>query len=149
IVRAGPTSSPTKVSTVGREVELAALERETTRAFEEASPQVVLLTGAPGIGKSRLADELVLRLRGEPNVRVLRARGRPHTKDRAYSLATSMLEGFVEARTADGWPRLAREAPTEERQHALYRLVAEAIEPAERDPCAEFMGALLGVEVPE
>ena len=46
---------------VGREDELGRLERALARAFDERSPQLVTIVGAPGIGKSRLARELIQR----------------------------------------------------------------------------------------
>jgi len=50
---------------VGREGELALLERALRNA-QSGRPTVVLLTGEPGAGKSRLCHELVERSRGVP-----------------------------------------------------------------------------------
>jgi class 3 adenylate cyclase/tetratricopeptide (TPR) repeat protein len=46
---------------VGREHELEALERTLARAVGERSPQLATIVGPPGIGKSRLARELIQR----------------------------------------------------------------------------------------
>src|SRR5271156_3306675 len=50
---------------VGREEELELLLRRWTRA-KAGEGQVVLISGEPGIGKSRLAAALMERLAGEP-----------------------------------------------------------------------------------
>jgi class 3 adenylate cyclase/tetratricopeptide (TPR) repeat protein len=46
---------------VGRVQDLATLERALSRAFDERSAQLVTIVGPPGIGKSRLARELIQR----------------------------------------------------------------------------------------
>ncbi len=54
---------------VGREEEIALLERRWERA-ESGSGQVVVLTGEPGIGKSRLIEALRERLTGKAHLHV-------------------------------------------------------------------------------
>jgi class 3 adenylate cyclase/tetratricopeptide (TPR) repeat protein len=46
---------------VGRQRELEALERTLTGSIDERSPQLATIVGPPGIGKSRLARELIQR----------------------------------------------------------------------------------------
>ena len=48
-----------RAALVGRERERAVLSELLVRVREEASPQLVTLVGVPGIGKSRLAYELL------------------------------------------------------------------------------------------
>src|SRR5207253_637877 len=48
---------------VGRDVELAAL-RQTLEAAAEGRPELVLISGEPGIGKTRLQTELARRAEG-------------------------------------------------------------------------------------
>jgi class 3 adenylate cyclase len=55
---------------VGRDEELALLLRRWRQA-QGGEGKVVLLSGEPGIGKSRLVREVRERLRGEPHVRLL------------------------------------------------------------------------------
>jgi class 3 adenylate cyclase len=54
---------------VGREDEIELLLRRWARA-KEGEGQIVLLSGEPGIGKSRIAATLSERLRGEPHTRL-------------------------------------------------------------------------------
>ena len=49
---------------VGRTAELAVLRGALKRARQEGSPQAAVVVGSPGVGKSRLAAELVRRARG-------------------------------------------------------------------------------------
>jgi predicted ATPase len=55
---------------VGREEEIALLLRRWQQA-KDGEGQVVLLSGEPGIGKSRLVREVRRRLEGEPHTRLL------------------------------------------------------------------------------
>jgi class 3 adenylate cyclase len=64
---------------VGRDEEMELLLRRWARAKDGAG-QVVLLSGEPGIGKSRIAAALQDRLRGEPHIG-LRYFGSPHHRD--------------------------------------------------------------------
>jgi predicted ATPase len=54
---------------VGREEEIDLLLRRSARA-KAGDGQVVLISGEPGIGKSRITAELEERLRGEPHLRL-------------------------------------------------------------------------------
>ena len=62
--------SRTRVPLVGREKELS----ELTAAYDDAvsgSGRIVMLVGEPGIGKTRLAEELAASADGNGNARVL------------------------------------------------------------------------------
>jgi len=52
---------PIEAPFVGREDELQTLERTLARAIGERSPQLATIVGPPGIGKSKLARELIQR----------------------------------------------------------------------------------------
>ena len=54
-------TAPIGAPFVGREEELGRLERTLNRAIDERSPQLATIVGPPGIGKSRLARELIHR----------------------------------------------------------------------------------------
>jgi tetratricopeptide (TPR) repeat protein len=61
---------------VGRDRELAILEGYFDECVVESRARAVLVTGAPGIGKSRIAHELVARLRARhPSMEIWIARG--------------------------------------------------------------------------
>jgi hypothetical protein len=75
---------------VGRDEELAMLERRWQQA-KTGEGGVVLLSGEPGIGKSRLAQTLLERLSGEPHTR-LRTFCSPHHQDQALYPTIAQLE---------------------------------------------------------
>jgi class 3 adenylate cyclase len=75
---------------VGREEELELLLRRWQRA-QAGDGQVVLLSGEPGIGKSRLTAALRERLEGEPHTR-LRYFCSPHHQDSALHPFIAQLE---------------------------------------------------------
>jgi class 3 adenylate cyclase len=84
---------------VGRDEELAMLERRWHRA-KGGEGCVVLLSGEPGIGKSRLAQTLIDRLAGEPHTR-LRAFCSPHHLDHALYPNIIQLERAAGFRRED------------------------------------------------
>jgi class 3 adenylate cyclase/predicted ATPase len=87
---------------VGREEELELLLRRWSRA-KTGEGQVVLLSGEPGIGKSRLTAALSEHIASEPHTR-LRYFCSPHHQDSALYPFIAQLEraaGFVRDDTAD------------------------------------------------
>src|SRR5262249_4290165 len=87
---------------VGRDEELAMLERRWQQA-KCGEGGVVLLSGEPGIGKSRLAQTLIERLAGEAHTR-LRTFCSPHHQDHALYPTITRLEraaGFRREDTAE------------------------------------------------
>jgi class 3 adenylate cyclase len=100
---------------VGRDEELALLRRRWQRA-KAGEGCVVLASGEPGIGKSRLAQTLVERLSGEPHTR-LRSFCSPHHQDHALYPTTTQLERAAGFR---------REDAAEQRLDKLEALLAEA-----------------------
>jgi serine/threonine protein kinase/tetratricopeptide (TPR) repeat protein len=124
--------------TVGRDREIRMLRGLYDDVVENGVARAVLITGAPGLGKSRLRYELVrwLRQRGDPP-QIWMARGDPMTAPSAFALLGELLVGT--AGITHGEPldikqkklraRLARGAP---RNPDLARLVA-------------FLGELVGI----
>jgi class 3 adenylate cyclase/tetratricopeptide (TPR) repeat protein len=71
---------------MGRAEELALIRRRWEQA-KEREGQVVLLSGEPGIGKSRLAEELREKVSGEPHTLVVRYQCSPyHTHSALYPI---------------------------------------------------------------
>src|SRR5215469_7950909 len=105
---------------VGRDEEIDLLLRRWTRA-KAGDGQIVLITGEPGIGKSRLNRALLEGLASEPHLR-LRYFCSPHHRDSALFPVISHIEhaaGFVRDDTAEQKllkldAVLARAAPTPE-----------------------------------
>jgi DNA-binding SARP family transcriptional activator/tetratricopeptide (TPR) repeat protein len=68
-----PSEAPEKASDgpfVGRDRELTVLRTATAQVCEGSGAQLVTIVGAPGVGKSRLARELLAELRDEATVLV-------------------------------------------------------------------------------
>jgi class 3 adenylate cyclase/tetratricopeptide (TPR) repeat protein len=99
---------------VGREEEVELLLRRWQRA-KAGDGSVVLISGEPGIGKSRLAQALMERLSGEPYTR-LRYFCSPHHQDSSFYPSIAQLEraaGFL------------REDADEERLSKLEAVLAQ------------------------
>jgi class 3 adenylate cyclase len=84
---------------VGRDEELALLQRRWQQA-KSGEGCVVLVSGEPGIGKSRLAQTLLDRLAGEPHIR-LRFYCSPHHQDHALYPTIAQLERAAGFRRED------------------------------------------------
>ncbi len=110
---------------VGREQELSILETSFAACVDEETPRVVLISGAAGVGKTRLRQEFQRRLqaRGAPAT-VLVARSEPMTSRSAYSLIRqilrrlcSLLEGdSAQAQLGKLRQRITQLLPEEDRQ---------------------------------
>jgi DNA-binding SARP family transcriptional activator len=77
--------APPRTQLVGRERELALLSDALERVCESSSPALATVVGPPGIGKSRLAYELVLRAESaHDSPRVLRGRSLPYGAEASF-----------------------------------------------------------------
>ena len=85
---------------VGREEELELLLRRWSKA-KSGEGQVVLLSGEPGIGKSRLTAALLERLAAEPHTRLRYFCSPQHTDSAFYPIISQMerAAGFAHADT--------------------------------------------------
>ena len=86
---------------VGRDEELELLLRRWSKA-KTGEGQAVLLSGEPGIGKSRLTAALLERLAGEPHTRLRYFCSPQHTDSALYPIITQMerAAGFAHDDTA-------------------------------------------------
>jgi class 3 adenylate cyclase/predicted ATPase len=124
---------------VGREEELGLLLRRWEQA-KGGEGRVVLLSGEPGIGKSRLVAALGERLRDEPHARP-RYFCSPHHQDSPWQPVIAQLERAAE---------FARDDPPEARLAKLEALLAPTGEPPTEDVAllAELLSLPLGDRYP-
>jgi AAA ATPase domain/Adenylate and Guanylate cyclase catalytic domain len=121
---------------VGREEEIALLLRRWQQA-RDGEGQVVLLSGEPGIGKSRLVRELRERMAAEPHIRLIHQCSPYHQ--------TSPLHPVIEhLERAAGF---ARDDPPEARLAKLQTLLARGTDRLEE--AVPLIAALLGVPTGE
>jgi tetratricopeptide (TPR) repeat protein len=120
---------------VGRARELAFLEGIFGECCSEGEAQVVLVVGAPGVGKTRLRHELIDRIRCTTDATVLVARGDPVYAGSAQAMAAQLVRHAAAQATA------SRIDTFEALTQGLSRQVgAEALERV-----AEFLGELPGL----
>ncbi|HEX5661674.1 MAG TPA: protein kinase [Polyangiales bacterium] len=118
---------------VGRDYELASLRNAFGASVQESAARAVLVTARPGIGKSRLAIELVEQLRREqPELAVWQARGDPLRTGSAFGLLAQLLRAQLAIREDDPLPK---------RRASIRERVAQRVPDAER--VAGFLGELL------
>jgi class 3 adenylate cyclase/tetratricopeptide (TPR) repeat protein len=96
VVSGDPLAEPAgeaddRIPFVGRRDELALL-RAVLDDVDAGTGRVVDLVGEPGIGKSRLVDELLL---GRPDLTVLRASGGLYSRATPYFAVSTMLRSFT------------------------------------------------------
>jgi hypothetical protein len=138
-------------ATLGRQAELAQLRQGIERALDERRAVVLLVSGPPGIGKSRLRRETArLAAAAAPNAWVLTGRGEPLRRETAFALAVSAIREHAQVGAArHGWPRLEPAALPGERRSAVMRLALEAAGEHGAPDWVGSLGELLGVDADE
>ena len=117
-----------KTPLIGRDEEIELLLRRWAQA-KRGSGRVVLIAGEPGVGKSRLADALGERIRGEQHMR-LHYFCSPHHQDSALYPVIAQME-----RAAD----FTREDATADKLEKLQTLLATSL------PSSEDVGLIAGL----
>jgi tetratricopeptide (TPR) repeat protein len=119
---------------VGRTSEQAVLDQSLGLATSTGRPVLVTVLGEPGIGKSRLADELAAGVGAL--VAVLRGRPRSTTDSATFSPATAIVRDLAGIETGDSPDKLRR---------LLRELVDKWSEPADADRTVQRLALLFGV----
>lgn len=133
---------------VGRARELEAVERALYEALDARRSTIAVLRGVAGVGKTRLAEEVLAGLvRRVDGVEVVRGVAPSHREGDAFSLfAGSLKDRYEQRAAAAGWPPLRPGVPLVQRQRAIRRFLQEAGVDSERlDDGAASIGLLLGV----
>ncbi|WP_437875275.1 serine/threonine-protein kinase [Sorangium sp. So ce513] len=125
---------------VGRERELAMLEAEVDRCIDERAAGAVLVTAEAGMGKSRLRQELIRKLRERGDrIEIWIGQGDPMGAGAAFGLLASAL------RHALG---IAEGEPLEARQRKVRARVAQH-EELDAARVTAFLGELVGAPFPD
>ena len=119
---------------VGREKELALLEATLLECRSDRVVRSVLVTAGPGMGKSRLASEWMLRVRAQNDARVLYARGDAMAVGSTLSLVQQLIHSGLGLRAG---------APPQARWERCLAFFAGAAS-APPDANALFLAELIG-----
>jgi eukaryotic-like serine/threonine-protein kinase len=127
-------------SCVGRDWEFSTLTTILDECIDEREARAVIVTAAAGMGKSRLAAELVARIqRGDAPVAVWVGRGDPLRAGATLDLLAQALRGALGFHGGE---------PLAERHARIRARVAEHVAKPERKRVAEFLGELIGAPFP-
>jgi class 3 adenylate cyclase/tetratricopeptide (TPR) repeat protein len=122
------------IAFVGRASEQAILRQSLSLATTTGRPVLVTILGEAGIGKTRLAAELVASV--DPSVVVVRGRSRLYTDTATFGPAAAIVGELAGIRDGE---------PHEQTVQRLHELAARTVDPAEVDVTAERLGLLFGV----
>ena len=126
---------------VGRELELGMIEGQLASCVAESQLRVMLITAAPGTGKSRLRHEFLRRLAQRPQPgTLLTGRGDRAAAGTPYGLLGRVLRQLCGLKGG--------EAPDVQRERLAARLGLHVPAPQQRR-CIEFLGELCGVAFPD
>jgi len=130
-----------RTSLVGRDRELASLEALYDEVASEPVARAAIVTAAPGMGKTRLAAELLSRLRArEAPPRIHVAQGDPLSAGTAFGLLAQALLGEAVGRRGED---------VEARQRALRTRLAATLESDALERALPFLAELAGAPFPD
>ena len=121
---------------VGRDAELATLEGLVLQSASESVARAVLVTAPAGAGKSRVRQELVLRLRARGDAAVWIGRGDSVGVGAPFGMLAQIIRR--EARILD-------DEPAEESRSKLLARTGRVLPRADARRVAMFLGELVGV----
>jgi tetratricopeptide (TPR) repeat protein len=130
-----------EVPCLGRDREIRNLEGLYTECVEESTSQVMIITGAAGVGKSRVAHEFLARIqqRGEP-FELLVGKGDPMRADVSLGLVGQAL------REAAG---ITGGEPEEVQRKRLVGHVVRYLPPKKAETTAAFLGEIASIPFPD
>ncbi|HET9782152.1 MAG TPA: adenylate/guanylate cyclase domain-containing protein [Candidatus Dormibacteraeota bacterium] len=131
-----PRSARRTIPFVGRVNEQAILGESLGLASTTGKPVLVTVVGEPGIGKSRIADELAAGLSAA--VRVLRGHARSFTDSATFSPAAAIVSDLAQVKDEDP-PNVVR--------NKLRALALECCEAADVERTADRLALLFGAAV--
>jgi tetratricopeptide (TPR) repeat protein/predicted Ser/Thr protein kinase len=121
---------------VGRERELSRLVALVEDAIDEPAARCVLVTGPPGMGKSRLRDELLRAIPARlPDLAIWVARGDPMRAGSPFVLLGQLVRAALLVNPVD---------PLAVRQRRVQDAVAARVPPGEVSRVGTFMAELVG-----
>jgi tetratricopeptide (TPR) repeat protein len=119
---------------VGREAELAQIMSAFERAVEDTTPMLVSITGAPGMGKTRLRREALQRISSHSSgARVIMARGEAFARAHPLGLAADI------ARAMAGVSKGINLEDAREATAGLVHTSGANVPPDAREPLARLM----------
>ena len=125
---------------VGRVRELGFLQGLFEECASDSVARSVLVTSPPGVGKSRLRDELVRRIRERHDVNVLIGHGDPMRAGSAFGLIGRVVRNAADV--LDGEPLSVR-------QNKLRARVRQVIPDDDAERVTGFLGEVAGVPLPD
>jgi class 3 adenylate cyclase/tetratricopeptide (TPR) repeat protein len=122
---------------VGRSNELDILRGSVARVNATSSPLLVSILGEPGVGKSRLADELLAGLGSD--VTILWGRAQAYGDTTTFAPVTAIVREVA---------RIEDEMPPEEAMRRLQEVVEGCCDPSEAERIAGRLGLTIGLGAP-
>ena len=122
------------IAFVGRASEQAILRQSLSLATTTGRPVLVTILGEAGIGKTRLAAELVASL--DPNVLVVNGCSRSYTDTATFGPAAAIVGELAGIRDGEQHEKTVKR---------LRELAERSVDPSEVDLTAERLGLLFGV----